>query len=137
MYHMFIKSMIKIVLVVMTLNIAAALPARASELIMFEQAGCTYCQRWDREVGSLYEKTAEARMLPLRRLHIREQSQLGATLAAPVRFTPTFVIVDQGREIGRITGYINDDAFWGLLGMYITKIAPEFQRSKLERSSRI
>lgn len=134
---MFIKSMIKIALLVMTVNIAALLPARASELIMFEQAGCTYCQRWDREVGSLYEKTAEAHMLPLRRLHIREQSQAGITLAGPVRYTPTFVIIDNGHEIGRITGYINDDAFWGLLGTYVTKIAPEFQRSKLERSSKI
>ncbi|MBN8968447.1 MAG: thioredoxin fold domain-containing protein [Rhizobiales bacterium] len=134
---MFIKSMIKIALFAATVNIAAALPALASELIMFEQAGCTHCQRWDREVGSLYEKTTEAHMLPLRRLHIREQSQAGITLAAPVRFTPTFVIIDNGKEIGRITGYINDDAFWGLLGTYATKIAPEFQRSKLERSSRI
>ncbi len=126
---MFVKSMIKIMFVVMTLIVAAVLPARASELIMFEQAGCTYCQRWDRDVGALYDKTAEAGRLPLRRLHLRDQKNAGITLAAPVRFTPTFVIVDNGQEVGRITGYINDDAFWGLLGVYAARITAALQRS--------
>jgi thioredoxin-related protein len=39
-----------------------------------------------------------------------------------VRYTPTFVVVHNGREIGRITGYINDDAFWGLLSTLVSKI---------------
>ena len=38
----------------------------------------------------------------------------------PVIAAPTFVLVDKGREIGRITGYLNDDAFWGLLGSLVT-----------------
>ena len=29
---------------------------------------------------------------------------------------------DLVREIGRITGYINDDAFWGLLNTFVTRI---------------
>jgi thioredoxin-related protein len=41
-----------------------------------------------------------------------------------VRYTPTFVVVDNGREIGRITGYVNDDAFWGLLAALATRITP-------------
>jgi hypothetical protein len=85
--------------------------AQAAELVMFEQAGCVY-QRWERDVGSLYEKTDEARMLPLRRVDIQNQGASGITLASPVRFTPTFVVADDGREIGRITGYSNDNAFW-------------------------
>jgi len=44
-----------------------------------------------------------------------------------VRFTPTFVVVDNGREIGRITGYSNDDAFWGLLDTFAAKLAPSSQ----------
>ena len=46
----------------------------------------------------------------------------GVALASPVRFTPTFVVVDQGREIGRITGYSNDNAFWGLLDALAAKL---------------
>lgn len=98
--------------------------ARASELVMFDQAGCIYCQRWERDVGAVYDKTAEAVVLPLRRVDIQNQKTSGVVLAAPVRFTPTFVVVDNGREVGRITGYSNDDAFWGLLGGLAAKLTP-------------
>ncbi len=98
--------------------------ANASELVMFDQAGCIYCQRWERDVGSLYEKTDEARALPLRRIDIRDQKMSGVVLAAPIRYTPTFVVVDQGREVGRITGYSNDNAFWGLLDALKAKLQP-------------
>ena len=36
-------------------------------------------------------------------------------LESPVRFTPTFVLVDGDREIGRIEGYPGEDFFWGRL----------------------
>lgn len=97
--------------------------AQASELVMFEQKGCVYCQRWDRDVGALYGKTDEARFLPLRRINIQSQNTSGIVLASPVRFTPTFVVVDNGREVGRITGYSSDDAFWGLLDALVAKLA--------------
>lgn len=96
--------------------------AQASELLMFERAGCPWCDRWNREVGNLYSKTAEAKLLPLRRINIDANTPQGLKLAAPVLFTPTFVVVDGGREVGRITGYINDDAFWGLLGQLVAKL---------------
>ena len=32
-----------------------------------------------------------------------------------VIFTPTFVLVDQGRELARIEGYPGEDFFWGPL----------------------
>ena len=96
--------------------------AQAAELLMFERAGCPWCERWNREVGSLYGKTAEAKLLPLRRINIDTNTPQGLRLTAPVLFTPTFVVVDGGREVGRITGYINDDAFWGLLGQLVAKL---------------
>lgn len=105
---------------------ALAWPAhmQASELLMFEREGCVWCQRWDRDVGSIYHKTAEAKLLPLRRINTESQAARDITLASPVRYTPTFVVVDNGREIGRITGYVSDDAFWGLLAALATRIIP-------------
>jgi thioredoxin-related protein len=94
----------------------------AAELVMFERDGCAWCQRWEREIGPVYDKTAEASVLPLRRVNTDSQATGGITLASPVRYTPTFVVVDNGREVGRITGYINDDAFWGLLSALTTRI---------------
>ena len=89
---------------------------------MFEQAGCVYCKRWDHDIGSVYIKTDEAKIAPLRRVDIRDQKMSGIKLTEPIRFTPTFVLTDEGREIGRITGYISDDSFWGLLSGLIGKL---------------
>jgi hypothetical protein len=96
--------------------------SNAAELVMFEQGGCVWCARWNRDVGPVYDKTAEAKLLPLRRVNIGQQAAAGIALDAPVRYTPTFVVVDNGREIGRITGYINDGAFWGLLDALEAKL---------------
>jgi thioredoxin-related protein len=98
--------------------------ASASELVMFEQGGCAWCAKFDREVAPVYEKTDEARVLPLRRIDVRQQNKAGIELAGRVLYTPTFVVVDNGREIGRITGYTSDQSFWGLLDGFIGKLAP-------------
>ena len=111
-------------LAVLAAALALPAPVQASELLMFERDGCVWCQRWDRDVGSIYPKTAEAKLLPLRRINTESKAAPDVTLASPVRYTPTFVVVDNGREIGRITGYINDDAFWGLLAALATRITP-------------
>ncbi|WP_051443808.1 hypothetical protein [Afipia sp. P52-10] len=96
--------------------------AQAAELVMFARTGCPWCERWDHEVGALYPKTETAKLLPLRRVNIDARAPQGMILATPVLFTPTFVVVDGGREVGRITGYINDDAFWGLLDQLVAKL---------------
>jgi thioredoxin-related protein len=101
--------------------------ARAAELIMIERAGCSVCVRWEREIAPIYPKTPEGIRAPLRRVDIGEADRLG--LAEPVRFTPTFVIVDHGQEVGRITGYRNDDMFWGLLGRLLTRLDPSGPQS--------
>jgi hypothetical protein len=127
MYHMSLGKLQKTSLLTFALlSVGMVWPEtpRASELVMFERDGCVWCQRWDREIGPVYDRTAEAKMLPLRRINTGSQTAGGITLASPVRYTPTFVVVDNGREVGRITGYLNDDAFWGLLAVLATKVTP-------------
>src|SRR5262249_13520133 len=43
---------------------------RAAELIMFEHAGCAWCETFDREIAPIYPKTEEGRRAPLRRVSI-------------------------------------------------------------------
>ena len=99
-------------LVVMLL---AALPARALELIIVEQPGCYACKQWNAEIAPIYPKTAAGESAPLVRMDISEQPPEGVTFTRPVVFTPTFVLVDEGAELGRIEGYPGEDFFWGLL----------------------
>ncbi|MBN8914128.1 MAG: thioredoxin fold domain-containing protein [Rhizobiales bacterium] len=98
------------------LCVALAPAASARELLMFERKGCAYCLKFDHDVAPIYEKTDEGQRAPLRRVDLSDGTPRDVVLAAPVRFTPTFVLVDEGREVGRITGYASDEAFWGLLG---------------------
>jgi thioredoxin-related protein len=87
--------------------------APALELVMVERAGCAWCVRWNAEVAPIYPKTPEGARAPLRRHDLANGQP--ATAAAPVRYTPTFLLLREGREIGRITGYQDDATFWGLL----------------------
>ena len=99
-------------------------PAKAAELIMFEQVGCAYCAQWNREVGDAYPKTAEGRAAPLRRVDLHASRPEELTFIDGVRFTPTFVLIENGSEIGRIEGYPGEAFFWGLLARLIETLPP-------------
>lgn len=105
--------------------LAAALPAgaaRAAELLMFEDAGCIWCARFNAEVAPVYAKTDEGRRAPLRRVESGKPLPQDIAFIETERFTPIFVLIDGGREIGRIRGYPGEDHFWGLLGMLLKKL---------------
>jgi hypothetical protein len=89
--------------------------ASAAELVMFQQAGCPYCARFDREIAPIYGRTDEGKLAPLRRVDIHAPIPAGLKSIAVERITPAFVLVEDGREIGRIRGYPGEDNFWGLL----------------------
>jgi hypothetical protein len=93
----------------------SVLGAQAAELVMFERAGCVWCRKWDLEVGTIYPKSPEGQRVPLRRASLDQPLPPELRLSPPVFYSPTFVLMDAGREIGRITGYQGEDAFWGLL----------------------
>ena len=93
----------------------------ATELIMVEREGCPYCAKWQRDVGAIYPKSSESKVAPLRLVQL-ENGQPNVQLGKPVRFTPTFLLVDEGREVGRITGNMNDSMLWGLLDSMLARL---------------
>lgn len=109
-------------LLIAALLILAAPPARALELVMFEAPGCAYCAQWHAEVGDAYPKTAEGKAAPLRAVQLRSPPE-DLKFIKGVVFTPTFVLVHEGREVGRIQGYPGEDFFWGLLNELLDKHA--------------
>ena len=88
---------------------------------MFETRSCTWCEAWDREVGGIYHKTPEAQAAPLRRVDLNAPRADDLAGLRRVLYSPTFVLLEGGREIGRIQGYPGADHFWGLLGMLLEK----------------
>ena len=96
--------------------------ARAAELVMFERAGCAWCEAFDREIAPVYDKTTEGAHAPLRRVKVGKTLPPDLAFIEVERLTPLFVLVNNGREIGRIRGYPGEDHFWGLLGVLIKKL---------------
>jgi hypothetical protein len=112
-------------LVAMIALFSASEPAEADmRLLMFEEAGCVWCARWNADVGGEYPITPEGRAAPLTRLQLRDPLPEDISLVSRPRYTPTFVVVSDGEEIGRIEGYPGEDFFWGLLGRILEREAP-------------
>jgi hypothetical protein len=106
---------LKLFVILLAAGILLACPAEALELVMYRRIGCPWCAAWDREIGPIYTKTDVGRRIPVHFVDLDAPSGPKVRLASPVRFTPTFVLVDPDREVGRIEGYPGEDFFWGRL----------------------
>ena len=101
---------------VLALTVAAGTPVGADvQLLMIEQPGCACCARWDTEVAPVYPRTPEGQSAPLERVQPKGPYPEDVALAPAPVFTPTFILVRDGRESGRIEGYPGEDFFWGLM----------------------
>ncbi|SMH42385.1 hypothetical protein SAMN05661107_1336 [Maritimibacter sp. HL-12] len=101
-------------------------PAAAGELrlLMFEQAGCIYCTRWNREIGVAYPNTEQGMLAPLTRFDLRDALPDDISITRRAHITPTFVLLSDGTEVGRIEGHPGGDFFWFLLDELIAR-APD------------
>lgn len=127
----------RLILIASVLCVAlSSVHSRAAELLMFEEEWCHWCERWNAEIGVIYDKTTEAKQAPLRRLDIHDRLPTDFKLKTRVQFTPTFVLIENGQEVGRIEGYPGEDFFWGLLGRLLERLpAPAPQRPPNEQAA--
>ncbi len=106
---------IRILSALLVLTFSTPSLVAAGELLMFEQDACPWCEAWRREVGVIYDKTPEGKRAPLVVLDIADPVPEQYSLVYSVRYTPTFVLVENGEEIGRIEGYPGEGFFWARL----------------------
>jgi thioredoxin-related protein len=104
-----------------TLLILASV-ADAAELVMFRRDGCSWCARWDREIGPIYPKSDIGRRVPLRKIDLDRNSAASILLHGRIHYTPTFVLAENGAELGRIEGYPGEAFFWGLLQQLVERL---------------
>ena len=103
----------KIVLLIFTVPILSE-NLMAAELIMVEQQGCYYCEEWKDQLVHIYPKTPEGKYAPLKTFDITEVDEIKG-LERDVIFTPTFILMEKNKELGRLEGYSSEDFFWELL----------------------
>ncbi len=88
---------------------------------MVEQEICPYCKMFDREVGVDYDSTDIGQEVPLRRISLQADWPADLKRVRYDRLTPTFILVENGKEIGRLRGYPGKVIFWELLNQMIDK----------------
>ena len=107
------------ILFVVTLLVSPGYSRAEMSLLMAEEDGCIWCARWDADISEAYPKSPEGQTAPLRRIDIHDAIPSDVVLEKPLFYTPTFVLLENGQEIGRIEGYPGEDFFWGLLGVLL------------------
>lgn len=100
----------------------SAVTARSADgirLIMVEEPGCRFCRQWDAEIAPGYRKSPEGRFAPLKRVRRGSPELKGL---APIPYTPTFIVMRDSEELGRITGYPGADYFYEELRPLLSRI---------------
>ena len=87
-------------------------------LVMFTSKDCPVCQARERKIGSIYKKSHYQVTLPLTRLNFSTPRPDWLSIQKPISGTPTFVIIKNGHEIGRILGFTDPEMFWWQLSSF-------------------
>jgi hypothetical protein len=91
-----------------------AIPTRASaemRLYLFQIANCAACEQFHAEALHDYWTSDASTQLPLTIVDLNALGTAGQPLRAPIRIVPTFVVMRDGIEIARLTGYPGKAAF--------------------------
>ena len=88
------------------------------QLVMITSSHCPWCEAFEEDVGESYEHTEEALIYPLRRHDFYEAMSGDLAHLTPATMTPTFIVVRDGLEVGRIIGYPGAELFWWRLSEF-------------------
>lgn len=91
----------------------STLPALAAELLMVEQKICPFCKQFHQEVN--YSSTETGKLIPLRPIELTDPWPSDLKDIKHDMLTPTFILVEDGKELGRLRGYPGKEDFWALI----------------------
>ena len=105
----------------------------SATLLMFEEEYCSWCDKWNEEIGVIYGLTPESCKARLQRVDISDGVPKDVLVDDQIVYTPTFVLVYEGSEVGRITGYPGEDFFWVWLNDLIDAIPIQSSENQVEQ----
>lgn len=117
------------------LIILTATPVQSAELLMFSSKTCGYCIAFLKEVWPEYVKSPKQNILPLKLVDFDGSipywftNALDSNKIDGIRATPTFVIFNNGEEIGRLEGYPGKESFLTNINRYIEQNKVFLQKS--------
>jgi thioredoxin-related protein len=128
------RKLVAVALAALSLGIAVPLnaareeptkPLQRLELLVIEVAGCTVCDLVRVHIQPAYESSPRARQVPLRYVDITSRDELEMGLAERVETVPTIVLMRDGREVDRISGYMGPENFFAALGQMLELAATD------------
>ena len=93
----------------------------ANELVVFEVDDCQICELFRQEILPVYQKSASHRAVPIRFVNLTYADESGMGLVASISVAPTVVLMRNGQEVERITGYTGPENFLQLVGLMMDK----------------
>lgn len=93
----------------------AVLTPDSQELVVFEIKQCPYCELFRRDILPTYQRSRHAADLPIRFVDVAAVDTDRLPLLAPVTTVPTIVLMRDGREAGRISGYTGPEIFFQMI----------------------
>lgn len=85
--------------------------ASAAQLVYVEWSDCGICKAFNRQMAWAYSSSAVGKKVPLRRVDILRHWPDDLKRVSRPEYTPVFILVDKGREVGRFAGYSNPQGF--------------------------
>ena len=102
--------------VLLVISIVGAGSVKAADsrgqLVMITSSHCPWCEAFEDDVGKGYDLTEEALVYPLRRHDFYKAMPDDLAHLTPATMTPTFIVMRNGAEVGRIIGYPGAELFW-------------------------
>lgn len=93
-------------------------------LYVFEIEACGACAQFHAEALKDYWSSERSLTLPLTIVDLNALGTAGQPLRAPIRTVPTFVVMRDGVEIARLTGYPGKTAFEASLAAVLADDPP-------------
>ncbi len=111
----------------LSVHLLAVHPAHAQHypktfrLVMFETRSCYYCKIFNETVMPQYEQHRLSFQAPIHRVDLDTQGLGGYRLKSAVIATPTIVMLNRGREVSRVTGFLPAKKFYKAVRYMIRK----------------
>ncbi len=102
----------------------SALPDSRFEVLVVEIDNCIYCGLFRRDVAPTYTASQRAKAAPMRFVDINAPDVDRLSLSAPIDSVPTVLIIENGREVGRIAGYVGPETFFHSLSRLLPDQGP-------------
>jgi len=106
------------------LDVEAPIPSNGNmELVVIEAPGCIYCTLFRRDVLPSYAASPRSKDLPIRFVDINDEAASAISIDYPVDIVPTFLVLKNNKEVGRIPGYTGPEFFFHTIN-YLLSTAP-------------